>query len=88
MRNRPVIYQVQRFVGLMERKMASLRLMLLEGSIHQSMCWFGNFATMCTLKFMAHNEDTKNFQKFEAVLNKEGFAVERGTGSYKIVKIA
>jgi hypothetical protein len=30
----------------------------------------------------------KTFQEFEAVLNKEGFGVEKGTGSYKIVKVA
>ena len=37
-----------------------------------------------------HNEEriAKTFQEFEAVLNKEGFGVEKGTGSYKIVKIA
>ena len=30
----------------------------------------------------------KTFQEFEAVLNKEGFGVEKGSGSYKIVKVA
>jgi hypothetical protein len=30
----------------------------------------------------------KTFQEFEAALNKEGFGVEKGSGSYKIVKVA